>query len=99
MKEFEINTPERQQAFIAQFGKECQEMKAIEENFRYSVEGAMTQFGSRFSSLQKARKFFKDTFGADGKANTKSEFKKLANRVYATKNGNPGFLTSSTRKG
>jgi putative chitinase len=88
MKEFEIHTPERQQAFIAQFGKECTQLKEIEENFRYSVDGAVGQFGGRFSSLEKARKFFKDIFGTDGRATTKSEFKKFANRIYANWNGN-----------
>ncbi|MBV8045094.1 glycoside hydrolase family 19 protein [Pluralibacter sp.] len=52
MKEFGIDTPKRQAAFIAQIGTESNGFRAVQESLNYSVNGLQI-FGSRLTSAQR----------------------------------------------
>lgn len=73
---FEINTDRRTAMFIAEAGYESENFTHLEENLYYSSALRIaTVFGSKFTGLADAARFVKDPQG-------------LANRVYATRNGN-----------
>lgn len=52
MAEFQINTPERQAAFIAQVGTESAGFSKLAESLNYSVEGLRATFPTRVSLKQ-----------------------------------------------
>lgn len=52
MKEFGIDTPKRQAAFIAQIGTESAGFKQLSESFNYSVAG-LAVFGTRLTAAQR----------------------------------------------
>lgn len=52
MAEFQINTPERQAAFIAQVGTESAGFSKLAESLNYSIEGLRATFPTRVSLKQ-----------------------------------------------
>lgn len=74
MEEFEINTPLRQAAFLAQIAHESAQLKRWRENLNYSAEGLMKTWPKRFDAA-KAKAFEKQP-------------EKIANEVYGGRNGN-----------
>jgi len=74
MDDFDINTPSRQAAFLAQIGHESAGLAAVVENLNYSAASLLKIFGNHFSPIT-ARQY----------AN-KPEM--IANHVYALRNGN-----------
>jgi putative chitinase len=71
---FEINTPLRQAAFIAQCGHESTRFTRVEENLNYSANGLVRTFPSYFPG-DTAKEFAYKPM-------------RIANRVYANKGGN-----------
>lgn len=71
---FEINTPIRQAAFLAQIGHESTRMTRIEENLNYSANGLMRTFPDYFTA-ETAKDFAYKPMN-------------IANKVYANKGGN-----------
>jgi len=72
--EFEINTPQRMAAFLAQVAHESGNFRAIRENLNYSADGLRRIFPRYFTNVdpnQYAR-----------------QPEKIANRVYANRMGN-----------
>jgi putative chitinase len=74
MTEFDINTPARQSAFLAQLAHESGELKCVEENLNYSAEALMRVWPARFPPTIAA-----------GYAR---QPQKIANRAYADRMGN-----------
>lgn len=72
---FDISTPLRQAAFIAQCGHECANFKVLEENLNYRAETLMKLWPKRFPTLEIANQYAKNP-------------KKIANMVYANRMGN-----------
>lgn len=73
---FDISTPERQAAFIAQAMIESQRFTKLEENLRYTTPERIRQvWPSRFKSAADATSYARNP-------------QALANRVYALRNGN-----------
>jgi putative chitinase len=72
---YEINTPLRVAAFLAQNAHESTSFNNLEENLLYSAERLMVVWPSRFYSISVARKYEYNP-------------KKLANLVYADRLGN-----------
>lgn len=72
--EFDITTPLREAAFIAQVGHESNHLNAISENLNYSAEGLIRTFPRYFTSSQAA------VYARNPE--------KIANRVYANRMGN-----------
>lgn len=72
---YDINTPERQAAFIGQCAHESNNFKTLEENLNYSPERLMKVWPSRFPDLATATKY-----GYNPQL--------LANKVYAGRLGN-----------
>ena len=72
---FDINTPERQAAFIGQCGHESGGFKTLKENLNYSAEGLQKTWPSRFPTLADAEPYARQP-------------EKIANKVYAGRNGN-----------
>lgn len=54
---FEINTPARQAAFLAQVGHESAQLNRTSENLNYSAEGLMRTWPTRFIGLSVAMKY------------------------------------------
>lgn len=75
MREFDINTPDRQAMFLAQVAHESAELTRLEENLRYSPARIMEVFPRYVSSWR------------DADALSKSP-EKLACRVYGGRMGN-----------
>lgn len=71
---FEINTPLRVAAFIAQVGHESTRLTRIEENLNYSANGLVRTFPDYFTS-ETAKDFAYKPM-------------KIANKIYANKGGN-----------
>ena len=72
---YEINTPERQAAFIGQCAHESMNFTKLEENLNYSAEGLMKTWPSRFPTLEAAQPYHRNP-------------EKIANRVYGGRMGN-----------
>jgi putative chitinase len=75
LPDYEINTPKRVAAFIAQCAHESGGFKFLKENLNYKAESLMKTFPKYFSD--------KDTANAYAKQPVK-----IANRVYANRMGN-----------
>lgn len=84
MEEFQINTPQRQAAFLAQVAHESKQLSAVEENLNYRPQAILATFNtpthSRFTSAQ-AEQFGRT---ADHPANQQM----IANIAYADRFGN-----------
>ena len=72
---YEINTPERQAAFIGQCAHESMNFKTLEENLNYSAEALMKTWPSRFPTLEVAKQYARNP-------------EKIANKVYGGRMGN-----------
>lgn len=72
---YNIDTPLRASAFLAQIGHESNRLKAVEENLNYGAAGLKATFG----------KYFKENGLVDSYARKPQM---IANRVYANRNGN-----------
>jgi putative chitinase len=72
---YEINTPERQAAFIGQCAHESMNFTKLEENMNYSAEGLMKTWPSRFPTLESTKPYHRNP-------------EKIANKVYAGRMGN-----------
>ena len=74
MARFQINTPGRAAAFIAQIGHESGLLARISENLNYSAEGLLATFPTHFTEEESYRFQHKPI--------------SIANRVYANRHGN-----------
>lgn len=74
MSRFQINTPGRAAAFIAQIGHESGLLARISENLNYSAEGLLATFPTHFTEEESHRFQHKPI--------------SIANRVYANRHGN-----------
>ncbi len=54
---YEINTPERQAAFIGQCAHESMNFTKLEENLNYSAEALMKTWPSRFPTMEVAQQY------------------------------------------
>jgi putative chitinase len=75
LPDYDINTPQRIAAFLAQCAHESGGFKAIKENLNYKAESLLKVFP----------KYFKDAATANAYAHNQE---KIANRVYASRMGN-----------
>ncbi len=75
MGRFEINTPSRTAAFLAQIAHESAELNRLVENLNYSALGLTKTWPKRFPTLQKAQEYERNP-------------ERLANYVYANRLGN-----------
>ena len=75
MEEYDINTPKRVAAFLAQCAHESGNFRSLHENLNYKAEGLMKIF----------HKYFPDE---DTAAEYAHNQEKIANRVYANRMGN-----------
>jgi putative chitinase len=80
LPEYEINTPERVAAFLAQTAHESGGYKALKENLNYRAESLLRTFPKYFKNLEEARSYERQP-------------EKIANRVYANRMGNGGEST------
>jgi len=72
---YEINTPHRIAAFLAQCGHESGGWTTFQENLNYSAQGLCTTFKKYFSSIEVANAYARKP-------------EKIANRVYGSRMGN-----------
>lgn len=72
--EFDLYTPERMAAFIAQIGHESGNLKYVVENLNYGVDGLL--------------KTFRKYFNQDNANSYARKPERIANRVYANRLGN-----------
>ena len=72
---FEINTPERQAAFIGQCAHESANFKTLQENLNYGAKGLNATWPSRFPSEAEAQPYHRQP-------------EKIANKVYSGRMGN-----------
>ncbi len=72
---YEINTPERQAAFIGQCAHESANFRTLEENLNYSAEALMKTWPSRFPTMEVAQQYARNP-------------EKIANKVYGGRMGN-----------
>ncbi len=79
MLEFDINTPSRQAAFIAQIAHESGQFSHIKENLNYSASGLIKTFGKYFNA-KTAQQYARAP-------------QSIANRVYANRMGNGDFAS------
>ena len=75
LNEFEINTPLREAAFLAQTAHESQNFTRLVENLNYSAKRLTQVWPKRFPTLDKAQPYANNP-------------EKLANFTYANRNGN-----------
>ena len=75
MKEFEIDTPEREAMFLAQCGHESGNFSAVNENLNYKAESLTKVFHKYFPDMDTANEYAKQP-------------EKIANRVYGNRMGN-----------
>lgn len=73
-EEYEINTPKRQAAFIAQVAHESGQLRHVVENLNYSAQGLLKIFKKYFTSAL-AQEYARQP-------------QRIANRVYANRMGN-----------
>jgi putative chitinase len=74
-EKFEINTPQRLAAFIAQVGHESGNLRFVKENLNYSAQGLRKIFPKYFPNDQLAMQYQRNP-------------EAIANRVYANRMGN-----------
>jgi putative chitinase len=72
---YEINTPERVAAFMAQCAHESGYFKFLRENLNYRAESLLRTFPKYFKTLEEARQYERQP-------------EKIANKVYANRMGN-----------
>lgn len=72
---YEINTPKRVAAFLAQVAHESGGLVAVKENLNYSAKGLMTTFKKYFPTEVLAKQYERQP-------------EKIANKVYANRMGN-----------
>jgi len=75
MERFEIDTPARISAFIAQVAHECADFHRVQENLNYSAKGLRLTWPSRFKTDEFAARYHRQP-------------EKIANYVYAGRFGN-----------
>jgi len=75
MTKFEIDTPKRIAAFLAQSAHESSELRVLVENLKYSDDDLMRIWPKRFPTTDFAKKYDKDP-------------EKIANYIYANRLGN-----------
>ena len=75
LPDYEINTPKRVAAFIAQCAHESGNFRFLKENLNYKAESLMKTFPKYFSDRDTANAYAKQPV-------------KIANRVYANRMGN-----------
>jgi len=72
---YDINTPQRQAAFIGQCAHESGNFKTLEENLHYKAESLMKVWPSRFPDMETASKYANNP-------------QLIANKVYSGRMGN-----------
>jgi putative chitinase len=84
MQEFEINTPKRQAAFLAQVAHESRQLSALEENLNYRPQAILATFNSskqvRFTPAQA------EQYGRTSEHPANQQM--IANIAYADRGGN-----------
>lgn len=75
LDEYEINTPKRIAAFMAQCGHESGGFVFLSENLNYSAQGLMRVFPKYFPTIELAKQYERNP-------------QKIASRVYANRMGN-----------
>ena len=75
LPEYEINTPKRVAAFLAQCAHESGGFKFLKENLNYKAESLVKVFPKYFKTLDEANKYAKQP-------------QKIANKIYANRMGN-----------
>ena len=75
MEEFEIDTPGRIAAFLAQAAHESGNFRAVHENLNYKAEGLTKIFHKYFPDMDTANEYARQP-------------EKIANRVYSSRMGN-----------
>jgi putative chitinase len=75
LPEYDINTPERVAAFLAQCAHESGNFRFLQENLNYKAESLTKTFKKYFPTLESALPFAKNP-------------QKIANKVYANRMGN-----------
>lgn len=103
MRQFGINTPARQAAFLAQIAVESGQMRNTEENLMYKSGNVPKILAGLFKStfgwkknnptaqagaIENARSFLRGIGNRNESIDSSAEEEALANRVYANKNGN-----------
>lgn len=84
MDRFEINTPARQAAFIAQIAHESSSFASVSENLNYSPEGLMATFNNK-----RVTRFTKsDAYRYGRTAEHPADQESIANIAYAGRMGN-----------
>jgi putative chitinase len=66
-EKYEINTKERQSAFIGQCAHESGNFKTLQENLNYSAEGLMKTWPSRFPTKEMADQYARQPAKIAGK--------------------------------
>tara|TARA_R110000822_G_scaffold77412_1_gene185713 strand:- start:507 stop:1094 length:588 start_codon:yes stop_codon:yes gene_type:complete len=66
-EKYEINTPERQAAFIGQCAHESGNFKVLQENLNYSAEGLMKTWANRFPTREIADQYARQPAKIAGK--------------------------------
>jgi putative chitinase len=75
LPDYDINTPQRIAAFLAQCAHESGEFTTLKENLNYRAESLQKTFHKYFPTLELAQQYAKQP-------------EKIANRVYANRMGN-----------
>ena len=75
MARFDIDSPFRAAAFLAQIAHESQELNRVEENLNYSARGLMSTWPNRFPTVEVASAYERQP-------------ERIASRVYANRLGN-----------
>ena len=85
LPDYEINTPERIAAFVAQCAHESGGFRFIKENLNYKAESLRKIFGKYFPTDELAQAYAKKP-------------EKIANRIYADRMGNGNELSGDGYK-
>jgi putative chitinase len=75
LPEYEINTPQRVAAFVAQCAHESGGFRALKENLNYKAESLIRVFPKYFKTLDEAKHYEKQP-------------EKIANKIYGSRMGN-----------